>query len=570
MGSAASSAHDLTVAEKAHITTAMRTKFDSLKLLGMNEADIYVALAMEHEILLQSILSERDSIDADFQNKPRKTNTSSSSPNKTFELLSQSDGMLHSVSATFLIPDDGNQAGLGAGDRQLRKSLSSEELHPGAKTAAEILVSLQQSSDDFGRLLQLQHSPDYRASPTSQFRKRRLTMQDQSQHDSPKDPVEVAKRTSIFASSEIGVTVEKAPPFPHNILGTFSCHGIEPEYSEDDEEVGIIQKINQDRGCVVYPFNKSRAQALLMVLDGHGSQGNRVSEFAMRHLILHLEMSKMGEPEFAFSTAFNDVNEELKTSDINFMTSGTTCVAMYIFGFIYYVAHVGDSRAVVARRKGGELLAVDLTIDHKPDTPAELARIEACGGFVGSPDEEGLSSRVYLDKECTKVGIAVARSIGDFIVKDVGVVSDPDVTEHTWTPEDAFFILASDGVWEFISSQAAVDIVAANIEQGAHHACQILIETAMEKWKEHEGDYRDDITAIVLITPLPFQESAEALNAAMSSRLPPSLMGSPHGTSSKLLSPNVSTFQSSSRNISRNRSFQVNSERVAATDSGKS
>ena len=247
-------------------------------------------------------------MDADFQNKPRKTNTASSSPNKTFELLSQSDGMLHSVSATFLISEDGSQ------DRQLRKSLSSEELHPGAKTAAEILVSLQQSSDDFGRLLQLQHSPDYRASPTSQFRKRRLTMQDQSQHDSPKDPVEVTKRTSIFASSEIGVTVEKAPPFPHNILGTFSCHGIEPEYSEDDEEVGVIQKINQDRGCVVYPFNKSRAQALLMVLDGHGSQGNRVSEFAMRHVSIscNLTMSILGLIFllFTYLTAYSSFGNE--------------------------------------------------------------------------------------------------------------------------------------------------------------------------------------------------------------------------------------------------------------------
>ncbi len=177
--------------------------------------------------------------------------------------------------------------GSGPGDRPIRKSLSSEDMNGGAKTAEDIMVALsnlQQSSDDIGRLMQFQHSPDYRASPTSQFRKRRLTMQDQGQHDSPVDPVEVSKRTSVFASSEIGVTVEKAPPFPPNILGTFSCHGIEPEYSEDDEEVGVIQKINQDRGCVVYPFNKSRAQALLMVLDGHGSQGNRVSEFAMRHV----------------------------------------------------------------------------------------------------------------------------------------------------------------------------------------------------------------------------------------------------------------------------------------------
>jgi hypothetical protein len=93
---------------------------------------------------------------------------------------------------------------------------------------------------------------------------------------------EIQKRTSIFASNEIGVRDEKDPPFAPEVVGTFSCHGIEPEYSENDEEIGVIQKINQDRGCMAHPFNKSRAQALFMVLDGHGSEGNRVSEFVMR------------------------------------------------------------------------------------------------------------------------------------------------------------------------------------------------------------------------------------------------------------------------------------------------
>ncbi len=63
-----------------------------------------------------------------------------------------------------------------------------------------------------------------------------------------------------------------------------------------------------------------------------------------------------------------------------------------------------------------------------------------------------------------------------------------------------FFIVASDGVWEFISSAEAVAIIQKCFDDGmgASDACETLIKEAMEKWKEMEGDYRDDITAIVV------------------------------------------------------------------------
>ncbi len=41
------------------------------------------------------------------------------------------------------------------------------------------------------------------------------------------------------------------------------------------------------------------------------------------------------------------------------------------------------------------------------------------------------------------------------------------------------------------------------IQEGVHDACQELIETAASRWQEEEGDYRDDITAIVIKFPLP-------------------------------------------------------------------
>jgi serine/threonine protein phosphatase PrpC len=83
-------------------------------------------------------------------------------------------------------------------------------------------------------------------------------------------------------------------------------------------------------------------------------------------------------------------------------------------------------------------------------------------------------------------------------VKSVGVIAEPVVSFHDLDDNDDFLILATDGVWEFISSTEAVNIVAKHLHKGATKACQVLIETAAEKWHDEEGDYRDDITAFVV------------------------------------------------------------------------
>jgi protein phosphatase 2C family protein 2/3 len=353
-------------------------------------------------------------------------------------------------------------------------------------------------------------------SQSSDFRVRRLTYA-QKTKENPEKPLPLTnKRTTVYASSEIGVKITSAP-FGDDVLGTFSCHGIEPAPyippgpdddvdEEEDEPVGV-DKTNQDRGCVVYPFNTQHKDALFMVLDGHGEQGDRVSEFAMRSVVNQLEMNiNMNlSVEEALSNAFIHANTSLMTTPIKYMTSGTTCVAMYARGEEFWIANCGDSRVVMARCapedvgkdtpiEDLDIKAVDLSRDHKPDDPEEQKRIEEWGGFVKPAPEEGLSARVYLDQKFTMIGLAMARSIGDYAVKAVGVIPTPEVTKYTFQSEDKFTILASDGVWEFISSQEAVDIVKANLHKGCTAACQELIQTAAVRWAEEEGDYRDDVS----------------------------------------------------------------------------
>jgi len=338
----------------------------------------------------------------------------------------------------------------------------------------------------------------------SEFRARRLTYDKQTESFKEPPIVEAkrSKRTSIYASSEIGVTQKKLPPFPAKYMGTFSCHGVEPGRAENGEDT-IHEKINQDRGCVVYPFRSSVDEALFLVLDGHGEQGDRIAEFVMRQIVITLEKHPKlkSNPEDALVETFMKTNTALMAgfSPNQYMTSGCTCVVMYIQGEYLYVANAGDSRAVLAYEdETGEIKSRDLSRDHKPDDPEEAKRITSWGGHVLYPPEPGLSARVYLDPEFTMIGLAMARSIGDYAVKDVGVIAEPEVKRFKINDNDRFVVLASDGVWEFISSQEAVDILGGFLSYGCHDACEELIQVAAQRWQEEEGDYRDDITAIVV------------------------------------------------------------------------
>jgi len=391
--------------------------------------------------------------------------------------------------------------------------------HP---TSTELLKGMvdEQTQQD-SKIAEFMHAlkeGDVKTSKASGFRIRRLTYAQKTIEDpEPPSPDKLMRpRTTIYASSEIGVRQEKKAPFPDYILGTFSCHGIEPGNEvealegDDEDSYGPVphDKINQDRGCVVHPFLQKPDEALFLVLDGHGEQGDKISEFIMRQLVVSLEKHALLEsnPEEALRDTFVVTNMALMTTSINYMTSGTTCVCCYLRGTTLYVANCGDSRAVMAVAEDGVMKAKDLSRDHKPDDEEESARIKAWGGFVRPAPEPGLSARVYLDEKFTMIGLAMARSLGDFAVKAVGVIPIPEIKKFEVNASDQFMIMASDGVWEFICSQEAVDIVQEKLAAGGTctQACQELIEQASQRWAEEEGDYRDDITCIVVKFPLPF------------------------------------------------------------------
>jgi len=362
----------------------------------------------------------------------------------------------------------------------------------------------------------------------SNFRARRLSVTDPNADDA----ADQLKNASVGGTSspaasrsrrmsmspEMGGKAETTPPFALDAVGTFSCHGVEPGMRQGETNA----KINQDRGSVTYPLGKNGDYALFCVFDGHGAKGDKCSQFVNEKVVM-----KVGAPldtavaeDQALIKAFEEADAELKKDkSIDAELSGTTAVAvLYKFAGekrgIAWSACAGDSRAGYQDLKESShkdaikesshkdpKKGMDLTIDQKPDTPAEMARIRKAGGFVSPPEEEwGGPARVWLDANMTLPGLAMGRSIGDHLVKSVGVIATPEVRKFEFDvkmEEAQSIVLASDGVWEFIDTDAAFGLL--NTKKGnATEKVTKLIETAAAKWRQEEGDYRDDITAIYL------------------------------------------------------------------------
>lgn len=121
---------------------------------------------------------------------------------------------------------------------------------------------------------------------------------------------------------------------------------------------------------------------------------------------------------------------------------GSTAVVAVLSPEHIIVANCGDSRAVLSR--GGR--AIPLSVDHKPDRSDELARIEAAGGRV-----------IFLNGARVEGILAMSRAIGDKYLKPV-VIAEPEITFTKREPEDECLILASDGLWDVLSSDLACQV----------------------------------------------------------------------------------------------------------------
>ncbi|KAJ0091697.1 hypothetical protein Patl1_13264 [Pistacia atlantica] len=199
----------------------------------------------------------------------------------------------------------------------------------------------------------------------------------------------------------------------------------------------------------------------------------------------------------AFLNAFKLMDKELKHNQyLDCFCSGTTAVTLVMQGRHLVIGNVGDSRAVLSTRdKDNSRIAVQLTVDQKPNLPKEAKRIRLCKGRVFALPNEPEVSRVWLPNSDSP-GLAMARAFGDFCLKDFGLISVPEISYLHLTEKDEFIVLATDGVWDVLSNKQVVDIVASAPRSSA---AQILVESAVQAWRYKYPTSKVDDCAVVCL-----------------------------------------------------------------------
>lgn len=200
--------------------------------------------------------------------------------------------------------------------------------------------------------------------------------------------------------------------------------------------------------------NPSTSFSVFGVFDGHN--GNAAAIFSRDNLLNHILSAiphGLGREEWlqalprALVAGFVKTDKEFQSRG---QTSGTTATFVIVDGWTVTVASVGDSRCVLDAQ-GGAVTA--LTVDHRlEENVEERERVTASGGEVGRLSIFGGSEIGPL--RCWPGGLCLSRSIGDM---DVGefIVPIPHVKQVKLSNAGGRMIIASDGIWDALSSEVA-------------------------------------------------------------------------------------------------------------------
>uniref|UniRef100_A0A0D9W6T0 protein-serine/threonine phosphatase n=1 Tax=Leersia perrieri TaxID=77586 RepID=A0A0D9W6T0_9ORYZ len=201
------------------------------------------------------------------------------------------------------------------------------------------------------------------------------------------------------------------------------------------------------------------------------------------------------------------------------LEEGCTACVVLIRNNQIVVGNAGDARCVISRM--GQATA--LSNDHKPNFPAESARIQAAGKIV------------TFSRGCYRVGdgIAVSRSIGiaymfvgcagyssaincvvtgifllytgDLLYKQdktkgpdqQALTCCPDITSTQITDDTEFLVIACDGIWDVLSNQAVVDFVNMRLRRGMTLA--LICESLLHEAVSHDPPSMDNMSVILVV-----------------------------------------------------------------------
>lgn len=100
----------------------------------------------------------------------------------------------------------------------------------------------------------------------------------------------------------------------------------------------------------------------------------------------------------------------------------------------------------------------------------------------------------------------MSRSLGDLVATQAGVIHKPEIKHFRLTQNDKALVIASDGVWEFLSNNAVTSLLIDSIKSNEPKVgWEKVVAESVKYWKAKDAVI-DDITIILAIFP-PIKET---------------------------------------------------------------
>ncbi|RHY35273.1 hypothetical protein DYB32_000226 [Aphanomyces invadans] len=309
-----------------------------------------------------------------------------------------------------------------------------------------------------------------------------------------------------FVDTSPSLTEHSANPHLTIRMGASSMQG--RRSTQEDRWVAIPNMFEYANEHAVDALTRLGEQANRMgfvgLYDGHGGDGcaSLLQERFHTHLLQNLPIPvpdglALVAAVQSICVGFDaTICDDLYASD---SPSGSTATFSLIDGtsstLRLVVGHVGDCRALICR--SGECIA--LTTDHRCSTRTEHDKVVRSGGSIINNRVNGVLAitRTFGDLEFKGREVkAVQEAAQVYSQESVGAVLDatPDVIVVDVQPNDSFVLFACDGVWEVMTSEAAVAFVVARLQAhgNIHMAADELAQEAIRSLSS------DNVTVVLV------------------------------------------------------------------------
>ena len=293
------------------------------------------------------------------------------------------------------------------------------------------------------------------------------------------------------------------------------------------------QKINQDTYLVMPNVNNTHNAKIFGIFDGHGINGDKLSQeirdyfieffsdkkkYEKEEINLNVYDSKdenlgkvykyMSKENFKeLNQIFEDINtkfhEKYKSNDFCLKSGSTSNILMLfndkksqILNKIISI-NLGDSKTILINEEND---IIELNKRHTPNDIEEKERIEKNGGEISRVDWADYGPLRIFYKNKRYPGLSMTRAFGDFNAEDLGFNTFPDIKEYDINEQKPKIIIsATDGIWQFLSNEQVKNLILPYYEEdNITGGIQKLVTSARRMWETMNPKFIDDITIILL------------------------------------------------------------------------